>query len=360
MLAKICTQKQFMDELDRMNTHEGEDLEVGKPPDLKSYILETNKPLAKQYVINDTCISIEDTGLEHVKILVAKMETGPPAHYYLDRTDRRFLVLHTNDQVTITDPIIKKIITSDKHQFDSAWLHTDMLKLIAKSFGNRPLGYGVRYEDIFKTDDSPIDPRTDLKIDVSGAISGKILELIQGHSDIKPMIGYEKVFINRGTPHDGVLETLEYSGRFRLVRGNSIDEHMSLITHVTKMYRETVEAVENKRIRARGTQAGFSIEGNSFTFEFERDIEDWNRLLPKIFNSKEPFRIWGLRTDAGDGVQKILCVDMHTGDQLDVEVGDGMMRVFLPYPACGNVVLRLYTNLQRYLDANMKCTQLGA
>lgn len=358
MLTKVETQKQFMDELHKMNTHEDEELEVGKPRDLKSYMLETNKPLQKQYMVNNISINIEDTGLNHVKIITAEKESGQPVQYYLDMTDKRFLILHTNEQATVSDSIVKKIISSNTHQFDSAWLHTDMLKSIASSFGNQSRGYDVRYKDIFKVNDSANDPRTDLKIDITGPVSDKILKLIKDDKNIRPIIGYRKITISKGAKDDGVLETLGYNGRFRLVKGDSIDEHISLIEQVTDTYRKSVEMIESERIRGQKTGSGFTIEGNSFTFEFERDIEDWNQFLPKIFNGVEPFRIWGLRTKPEDGMWKILCVDMHTGDHLDIEVGGNMMRVYLSDHACGNAVMRLYTNLQRHLDANMRCVQL--
>ena len=153
MLTKVETQKQFMDELHKMNTHEDEELEVGKPRDLKSYMLETNKPLQKQYMVNNISINIEDTGLNHVKIITAEKESGQPVQYYLDMTDKRFLILHTNEQATVSDSIVKKIISSNTLQFDSAWLHTGMLKSIASSFGNQSRGYDVRYKDIFKVND---------------------------------------------------------------------------------------------------------------------------------------------------------------------------------------------------------------
>ena len=309
--------------------------------------------------MNGMSIRTRGTGLAHIRILAVERKGRPAVHYYLDRTDQRFLVLHTNDHVEDTDPIIRKIITSDRHQFDSAWLHTDMLKHIARNFGNRPLGYGIRYEDIFNRNDSPVDPRTDLKIDVSGAISNKVIELIRDNDDIRSMLGYERVSINRGTNSDAVLESLDYSGRFRLVKGDSIDEHVSLIEHVTGKYRKTIEDIEGMRVRAEEKEGRVVIEGNSFTFEFERRIEDWDRFLPRIFNAREPFRIWGLRSDVEDGVQRFLCIDMHTGDQLNMEVGGDAIRVYLLDSACGNVVLRLYTNLQRYVDANMRCGQLG-
>lgn len=357
MLADVASQKQFMDQLDAMNKQEYEDPEAGRNRDLKSYIIEANKPLEPQYVIDDIFLEIKNASLDHIKILTAT-KSKQTVQYYLDQSDTRFLVLHTNDKVQNADHVIEKIVTSNTHSFDSAWLHTDMLKTIASNFGNKSLGYGIRYNDIFKTNDNAIDPRNDLKMEIMGTISNRILELLQNDGDVNRTMGYEKISFNRGSADDGVLENLRYDGRFRLVKGDSVDEHVSVIDQVTEKYRDLIELIEKERIRVEKKDELFAIEGNAFIFEFTRQIDDWNKFLPKIFDANKPFRIWGLRVDTDDNRHKILCIDMHTGDQLDVEVDQNIMRVYLPDKACGNVILRLYTNLQRYVDANMRCEQL--
>lgn len=347
-----------MDELDRMNTAEGEDSGSGRPTDLKAYIIEADEPLQNHYQLDDLALNITDTGLDHIKILTATDSMDGSVQYYVDKTDTRFLVLHTNALAKDADQIINKMTNSDIYQFDSAWLHTGMLKFIAENFGNRQLGCAVKYEDIFKTNDSVVEPKNDLRMEIIGTISDTILSTMRENSSLDQIMGYERISLNRGTADDGVLEDLRYNGRFRLVKGDSIDEHTSLIQQVTNQYRATIKSIERERIRGKKTGSGFIVEGNAFTFEFKRNIENWNAFLPRIFNALTPFRIWGLPVDTGDNVKKVLCVDMHTGDQLDVEVGANMMRVYLSDGSCGNVVLRLYTNLQRYMDANLRCNQL--
>lgn len=195
-------------------------------------------------------------------------------------------------------------------------------------------------------------------MDITVDISNTVLDIIKNNNDITRVMGYERVTFNRGTGDDAIREDMRYDGRFRLAKVDSIDEHVSLIQHVVNKYRDIIHVIEQERISGKEVLGGFLIDGNAFTFEFKRSIDSWDALLPRIFNAHVPFRIWGLPIDGEDDVQKVLCVDMHTGDQSDVEVGGSMMRAYLPDGACGNVILRLYTNLQRYVDADVKCSQL--
>ena len=355
-LAKVSTQQAFMDELERLHVDEEGDSVAGRPRDLKTYIVEVDEPLQASYQTDGLDLRIDDTGLDHIKILTAK-DRSRSVQYYMDKTDERFIVLHTGALATDSDIIAAKMVGSDMCRFDSAWLHTGMLKFIGTHFGNKPIGYAVRYKDIFKDIDSVAEPKNDLKMEIIGAISDTVLDTIKKNSDIDQIMGYERVLLSRGTGVDAIMEDLQYNGRFRLAKGDSIDEHTNLIQCVVGKYRDTIQAIEQERIVGKEVAGGFTIEGNAFTFEFKRAINEWGVLLRRIFNAQTPFRIWGLPV-ADTDMQKILCVDMHAGDQLDVEVSEDMMRVYLPDGACGNVILRLYTNLQRYVDANVTCAQL--
>lgn len=355
-LVKVSTQKEFMDELGILHADENKESGAGRPRDLKAYIIETDKPLQTHYQMNGLALEISNTGLDHIKILTAKSDTSC-IQYYVDKTDDRFIVLHTNALATNSDKIATTITSSNTYQFDSAWLHTDMLKFLATNFGNKSIGYAIRYEDIFK-DDSVMSPKNDLSMDITGDIANTVLDIIKKNNDITQVMGYERVTFYRGTGDDAIREDMRYNGRFRLAKGDSIDEHVSLIQYVVNKYRDTIQYIEKERISGKESPGGFLIDGNAFTFEFKRSINNWGIFLPRIFNTQVPFRIWGLPIDGEGDVQKVLCVDMHTGDQLDVEVGEGMMRAYLPDGACGNVILRLYTNLQRYVDADVRCSQL--
>jgi len=366
-LPKVQTQKEFMDTLyDRINppripTEDGSI--AGKPTELKTYLIENNSKLLQEFYTEDLQINIDQTGLDHVKILTLTdtKESGGTSQFYLDKTDERFLIFHTFDLAKQVTPIIKRLINSEKIEFDNAWLSSSLLKNISGRTGNEDHGFSVDHTDYFQqeeieNDDEPIKPDTFSRMDISGKQSEKILQLLKQDREIEQIMGYDKITIGRGTKTYGVIDDLDYSGRFRVVKGKSVDDHISLVNMVKNDYSQEVKEIEKFRIY--GDSNTKSVEGKPFDFVFDRKVEDWNFFLTRIFNAKSPFRIWGIKSKIGEGFYRVLGVDAHTGHPLDIEVMDNLFRIYLPEGSCGNAITRLFVNLQRFFDSKIHCPQL--
>lgn len=355
-----------MDTLSDMITppksEEGEGGEMrGRPTELKSYLLESNSSLSKSFQFDDVQADISETGVESIKILTL-IRKDTAVQFYLDLSDQRFILLHTNHHSEYTHDFVRKLIQSDKNEFDSAWLPTTMLKEIANKSGNRDEGYRVDYEDIFQSiSEGDINPRNDVRLDISGTLSKNFLRVIRQDESIQRTMGYERIRIARGATSKGVLDDVSYDGKFRVVRGKSVDDHIILVDSVKAEYSRKVQQIEEKRIYGtrEKSNGGLNLEGQPFDFTFSRPVEDWTAFLPRMFDSKSPFRIWGMKTKIDEGFYRVLGVDMHTGHPLDIEISDGLIRVYLPKGSCGNVVLRLFANLQRYFDSTMQCSQIN-
>lgn len=123
-LPKVATQQEFMDELERLAV-DGDESEIDRPRDLKTYIVEVDDQLQTSYQMGDLDLRMDDTGLGHIKILTAT-DASKTIQYYVDKTDERFVVLHTGELTKDADNITAKMIGSDICRFDSAWLHTGM------------------------------------------------------------------------------------------------------------------------------------------------------------------------------------------------------------------------------------------
>lgn len=329
--------------------------------ELKTYLLETNTELVPAFKFGDHYAEISDTGLDSIKILRIQQQNKNPVEFYLDKSDKRFLLLHTNYLSDETHNLVERIAGSTEQQFDSAWLSTTMLKEVSSQLGNSHFGYSVEYDDIFQSiNEDDIIPEDDIKLEVSGGLSDTVLQLTETSQSIKQKMGYKGIKIARGTNRSGVLDDLSYNGRFSVKRGKSIDDHMILVDNVKHDYRAKVEGVERNRLYGtRAANGTVNIEGDVFDFSFERNVENWEKYLTRIFNAKEPFRIWGMKNKIDNRFYRVLGVDMHTGHPIDVEVSDHLFRVYLPKDSCGNVVLRLFVNLQRYFDSTIECSKIA-
>lgn len=92
-----------------------------------------------------------------------------------------------------THDFVRRLIQSDKNEFDSAWLSTTMLKEIASKTGNRDEGYSVDYEDIFQSvGEEEIIPRNDVRLDISGTLSKNFLKVIRQDENIQRTMGSKR------------------------------------------------------------------------------------------------------------------------------------------------------------------------
>jgi hypothetical protein len=348
----------------KSDLYEGEELR-GHPTLFKTYMLECNSDLYPQFQQDNLHVDISNTGVDEIKILtVNEMKDGisqSAAQFYLDVSDKRFLVLHTNDLAKSTHPFVQKLINSKNYEFDSFWLSTSLLKEISSKTGNKEYGMKADYIDIFRKPmmEDEFVPTDDLQLDISGTILKRVQDLIKKDKEVERAVGYEKIQIIRGGGTRGVLEDLTFDGRFSIIRGKSIDDHMVLVDSVKSDYSKQILEVEKNSIHGTKMDGKSSVEGIAFDFEFDRNVNDWEMYIDRIFDAKEPFRMWGIKSKFDDRFYRVLAVDLHTGHPFDVEISDNLLRVYLPKGSCGNVVLRLFVNLQRYFDSQISCKQLA-
>lgn len=335
----------------------------GRLRELKTYILESNESFPAQVNTGGISCEVVDTGLENMKILRARPKSGSTHEFFLDVSDNRFFVLHTNDKLEDAYRVIETLTKDYHHTFDNTWFYSNMLKRLADKSGNFFKGFGVSYSDKFlrsaEDEDSDIE---DLNLSISGSLAEEMQQLIEACSNIKRTIAYNKVRILRGSKHslvNSVQDDIYNTGYFAVKRGKSVQDHLQLVDICKDEYSETIDDVENLRIGVKEVKGRTLVEGKSFDFVFPNKIENLSLFIEKMFNSAMPFKLWGLKSKIHDDYFKIMAVDLHTGNPMDFEIANDMMRVYLFKGNCGNTILRLFTNLQMYYDSNTTCSQLN-
>ena len=365
-LPRVQTQKAFMDALyDRIRPPRTlpDDAEsaAGGPRRLKTYLIVNNSPLAPKFSTEKFQVSIDQTGLDNIKILTLTDMQNSDVYFqfYLDKSDERFLILHTFALANHVKPAVENLINSGVIELDKAWLSTSMLKSISNDFGHVERGYEVRHTDYFQPEsheNDVIQPDTYSNISISGNQSNTILRLLRGDEDISQLLSYSKVIIGRGTRSSGVIVDLYYDGRFTVVKGDSIDDHVSLVDIVKTKYAKLIHGIEKHGIY--GDPDTRTVKGKPFEFHFRRPIADWDHFLRQMFNSKDPFRVWGVKNEIDKNYYQILGVDVHTGHPFDIEITDNLLRVYLPRGSRGNLVARFFVNFQMFFDSQAKCPAL--
>jgi hypothetical protein len=193
---------------------------------------------------------------------------------------------------------------------------------------------------------------------VSGSSASKALKAVRAEEELQRSISYSKVRIRRGTAANYSKDDLRYDGAFSVKSGSSVDDHMSLVDETKTRYRELVGSIERFRLGTREADGISRVKGKAFNLVLERKIQDFAFFLNRLLDSKEPFRLWGLRSKASEDYYQVLALDMHTGSSIDLEISPEFIRAYLPEEACGNTLLRLYVNLQHYFDSRIRCEEL--
>ena len=356
------SKKEFLDFLYYMMVSAFESSEFGEPRGrprlLKTYLMEANRGLPETNDGTDLVIERKGTNVPEISILVLRqVSTEKSVRFYVDTTDRRFWLLHTNDLAREARELFDKLVFSPNVAFDKIWLPTQMIQKIADLPRNSFRGFGLYYKDFFELNEQTEKPVKWLRMGVSGSSSMDALEALRSKDKLRSSLAYSNIRVRRGDLKEYVIDELGYEGRFIARRGNSIDAYASLIELTRQMYKTTLEAIERNSLGIKQIENRTLIQGQAFDFSFEREIEDISLFLDILTNSKEPFRLWGLKNKiTNDGFQ-VFGVDLHTGDSIDLEISPYLLRIYLPEGSCGNTVLRLYTNLQHYFDSELKLNE---
>lgn len=332
----------------------------GRPRELKSYILDANQKLTSRFETPEISGVVQDTGIDTIKILYLMSGKSSSASFFVDIKDDRFWTLHTNSLAENTSKLIPKLARSPEHQIDRAWIPTQILQKIPTLNGNTFDGIGLRYEDFFNPRDEESLPIEELSLTAYGSSSRKALEAVMEKNELQQSISYSKIRVLRGAKNSFTKDIINYDGSFSVKKGASSDDHVFLVDQTTDNYKEVITRTEKLRLGTHELEGYKTIEGKAFNFEFKRRIENIEFFLSRLLSTSEPFRLWGIRTKLAKDYYQVLAVDMHTGYPLDFEVTSDFMRVYLPDGACGNTILRLYTNLQHSYDSRTRCVEIFA
>jgi hypothetical protein len=324
----------------------------GRPPELKTYIMESNTGLPRIQEGDTPVIFLSPTNLPQISALRLEYN-NQSANFYLDATDPRFLLLYTNDVAEITDVLYNRLVQSTVNSFDKTWLPTEVQDQLAHLAGNVFRGFGLLFNDLFAHEERREEPIDELRMSVSGVSSGRAFSALNADKTLKRSLCYSKIKVERGNGQNFVADEVKYTGRIITKAGQSIDDHVSLVEIVRKIYRTLIEKIEQNSIGTRQVEGRTLIEGQAFELILDRKIEDLDKFAGRLLLSTT-FRLWGIVNKISADMRQIAAVDLHTGDPINLEITPALIRIYLPKGSCGNTILRLYVNLQHYFDSAIR------
>jgi len=357
-LARVRNRREFMDRLYHMNDppkrrKTGEKTR-GRLTELKTYILECNE-VFRAGRGDRFSWEVEDTGVDTIKILNVKRNgTAPTLQFYMDMTDRRFLLLHTDELAEKANDAVEGLVGEYQHRFDHTWFHSDLLKKWARGLDGGFSGYAINYGGVLHGKDDT------LKMEVSGTNAKKLYDALPDLRDTDRLLSHEAIEMRKGPKKPigaFVEERIANMGYFSIKHGKSIANHLDIVSDCKNEYKEMITNVEKCRMRT-SSQNGYDVfEGRPLAITYPT-VNNLARFVDTMFNAKKPFKLWGIKLLRKEGQYSVPAVDLHEGSAINFEITPYMMRIYLEPGSCGNTIMRLITNLQTHYSAQTKCSDL--
>jgi len=361
-LAKVENRKDLVEKLTQMNTPGKRQPEASKKgasqrkktDRLKTYILEAGKMIQSSRG-HTVSWDIYDCGVDELKRLCIRRNDSPgdTCEFYLDKKDKRFLLLHTNESSPHANNMIRSLVNEPDYGFDHTWFYSDMLKKWANDRGDRNGRYTIEHQGEFQ--DNPI------KFHIEGKNSKTIYDKMLNIEEMGGRASQQSVEVRgkiKSRLGSGVKEQISNIGRFAIEQGVPIRDHIDIVNEYKNAYSSVVTHVENNMLGVKDDYGSKALKGYPFIINFSKKISNLEQFIDSVFNSREPFKLWGTKWEISDGYYSVLGVDLHEGSSINFEIADDMMRVYLYEGSCGNTLLRMFTHLQLRYDTRIECEEL--
>lgn len=338
---------------------------------LKTYLIEANHfengngsvEVARFFETNKTPVPIEisateDPTIHHVYV----GQTRTP--FFLDTLDKRFWTMHSVAPATQSDNAMRNLILRTRN-LDSFWLPSQQFeewigligvpRVLTSKFS---VSTGI-YRDTIPEDQFVNDSLV-FKIGASGDVRER-LELYRESPIMASQLAlWSASVVRRWTEGDHVTtSTVTAAGKIT-ARGNSFRLHEEIVNGLRQKYADLVVEWERRfQLRWNDDDGRLSPSGETAFIEFPEELspDRLTQVIGTLFNCTEPFRLLGTPVLNGGSTRYVIKgVDLHTGHKVDFEITPRFIRVYLGRTTCGNVLARLVTNLQHYVDARIKLT----
>jgi hypothetical protein len=319
---------------------------------VKTNIIESNCQVDEiPEVFSDYMIQLKPTQDKFLHIMLIRPKKGRSFIVYLDSFFQRYWKLYNMEDSIIVDRFIDRF-THALVKIDSLWMPHQMLDNFEKNYVSA--GFSIKFkQEILQENEFLENEITQLTMRLwsRGNPAQRIVTILKENN--LPITKTSTRLLHIVNDDVKFLDEVHFDGKVTISKGTDIEEHIHFVNNIIEEYSDKMERIEKNRLYLERFEGGFKSSGHPFEVLFS-DSFDLEILSEKIINSTNPFRMWGVIYDNDDDFVRIAGVDLHTGDKFTMDVSSTYMRIYLPKYACGNVIFRLYTNIQQSLDPGVK------
>lgn len=315
---------------------------------VKTNIIESNCSIKDiPLSFSDYTIELKPTQDKFLYVMIVKKGTEKII-LYLDTFFKRFWKLYNIEESLTINRFIEQF-TNNLLKVDSLWMPHQMLNNLEKGYIN--IGFSIKFkQEILKDEELSENDISQLTMRLwsKGSMPTKgLITLLEENN--YPTTKTSTRLLNKTDDEIKFLDEVFYDGKVTVSKGTDIEEHIHFVDNIIDLYSEKMTRIEDNRMYLDSSLGGFKNHGYPFEIKFSKS-QSIEKVSEKLINSTSPFRLWGFIHDKYDDFLRIAGVDTHTGDKFNMDLMPDYARVYLPKDACGNVIFRLYTNIQHSLD----------
>lgn len=315
----------------------------------KTYLIESNAGIDKMRTNGYTLEPSEDDTLWNLRCL----DRETPFIVYLDKLDKRYWMVHSTYYATPSDEVVYNLVSKNGSQLDYLWLASDALDYLGQ--GRQSTGFGLSYSNLFAAEEDR--PHVSMRYWGRGEVPS-VLKGLRRISELKNQVSLTNIGIRHKTDAGYVKEDIYQKGKLTARSGDSIDSHFNLIDTVKEYYSGIIREIEQDyTLRYEYLEHSCKLDGTYSVIKFSKEVRDLRSFANVLTAGGEPFRIWGIWRPISDNHIKINGIDQHTKTPVELELMPDEIRVILGEGSCGNLVTRLFTNIQVSFDSD--CQLIG-
>lgn len=340
---------------------EGRQLSAGLQ---KSYLVETLGQAEFDSVLSRSNLTTEHVpGDEDLRRVTDAQGLGTAL---IERVNQRYSVFYTLLPSQQADSLVRKAVASNP-KLDHLWLSSATFMQLwrhirqvnpGRRYGKITFEHEALYEKVAESQDEMFldDERRNSRftmVDQLDAIDENMPALQQLYTPLSSVTHLRIPSSGRGGHelyHDGKATN----------RSASFLDHRNSLLQVVGMYSVLTERVEEALwvdgAGVDGGGSGTALETSVAELVFSSPLseETFKRWVISMFNNRRNrFRISGHLTWLSDLKVHANAIDQHLWQTMLLELTNRRIVVVLPRGTCGNIINRLVSNVQRFLDPNV-------
>ncbi|MHA1734629.1 MAG: hypothetical protein ACTSU5_22055 [Promethearchaeota archaeon] len=321
---------------------------------IKTNIVESNQTLEELARRFPQKIQVVESRDSYFFNVVIRGETGTKYYLYVNTNskDSRFWIIHNIEYQKKVKREIRQYFQGSYLQ-DKIYLPREAMEKYRLGMSSYTLGMSLKFEKKIRPVTRANRPNDNGAIqDVGFSLKcwtrnpNTVGEILDAFDTIKFPVNYRSlncVFLDEN--HEILLkENLFNDGSLTIDRGRDLSTHLEFVKKIRSDYEEKISRIEEYRIDLN------ECRGDLFQITLNEDY-DPKAMVSTINQNHVDFRLYCFFLYRVDSGFQYLCIDEHTGDKFFLTAFKDHLYLNLNPRSCGNIVLRLFTRVQQFIDS---------